>query len=76
MSNIIHLEEILFAKAVVREVPNAVKALDKCLELCYPNDKYFDIAKVILQIQESKLMLELTLEAYKMVLKENGVKSE
>jgi hypothetical protein len=76
MSNLIYLEEIILARKIVREVPDVVKNLDKCIEMLYPNSHYYDIAKVILEMKDSKLMLEVTLEAYKIVLEQNGVKSE
>lgn len=76
MSNVVYLEEIIFARQVVREAPGAIIALDNCLNLLYNHGIFFDVAKSIQQIEESKLMLELILETYKIVLEENGVKSE
>lgn len=76
MSNVVHLEEILLARRIVREVPDVVKNLDKCIDLLYNSSHYYDVAKVILEMKDSKLMLEVTLEAYKIVLEQNGVKSE
>lgn len=76
MSNVVYLEEIILARQVVREAPDAIKALDNCLILLYDSSHFFDVAKSVQQIEESKLMLELILETYKIVLDENGVKSE
>lgn len=77
MSNIIHLDEIRLAKKIVKDVPNIINNLDKCLNLVYPySSEYIDAHNVMQQILDSRLMLEIIYEAYKIVLEEHGVKSD
>lgn len=73
-SNIVNLDEIRFAKKVVKDIPNIVKNLDKCIELLYNYSEYEDISKVLSEIYISKVMLSIVYEAYIIVLEENGVK--
>lgn len=74
MSNIINLEEIILAKKVVKDFPEAIQNLDICINLIYNKKEYYDISKVIQQIEESKFMMELILEVNKVKLGE--LKSE
>lgn len=74
MSKIIHLEEILLARRVVRDYPGAIQKLDNCIKMLYDNKEYIDIATSINQLRESKYMMEITLEVYTEYLK--GTKSE
>lgn len=69
MSKIIHLEEIVLARRVVRDYPGAIQKLDNCLNLLYDSKEYIDIATSINQLRESKYMMELTLEVYTEFLK-------
>lgn len=73
-NNIVNLDEIRFAKKVVKDIPNVVKNLDKCIELLYNYSEYEDISKVLSEIYISKIMLSIFYEAYIIVLEENGVK--
>lgn len=74
MSKIIHLDEVRLAKKIVREVPAALKALDKMYELCYPHEEFLDMAFLINEMIDARIMLELHLETSKEFLKKNGVK--
>ena len=76
MSNVVYIEELILARQVVREAPEAIKALDNSLILLYNHSHLFDVAKAVYQLEDSKLMLEMILETYKLVLEQNGVKSE
>jgi hypothetical protein len=66
---LVHLEEIAHATKIVQNYPNAIQKLDNCLNLLYNVDKCEDIINVIAQINESKWMMQITLEVYTEVLK-------
>lgn len=74
MSKIINFEEIKLAKRVVKDFPGAIQKLDICLNMLYDNKEYFDIANVIQQMEESKYLMELTLDVYSQILE--GKKNE
>ncbi|HEU0125427.1 MAG TPA: hypothetical protein VFQ56_03895 [Flavobacterium sp.] len=74
MSNIINFEEIKLAKKVVKEVPEIVNNIDKCINLLYNSREYADVTYSLQQLNESKIMLQIYLETYKLVLEQNGVK--
>lgn len=76
MSNLVHLEEIKLAIKIVQDFPGLLIKLDNCSAILYNGKDYIDITKVLRQIDESKYMMELILEAYKQVLDQNGVISE
>lgn len=71
---LINLDEVRLAKKIVREIPGALIALDKCYQLVYSYGNYTDIAAVINEMIEARIMLELYLEVYTRFLQENGVK--
>ena len=66
---VINLEEMILARKVVDDFPELIKDLDKCSEILYNNKTYLDIAKVLKQIEEAKIMLDLQLKVYTEVLK-------
>lgn len=67
--NIINLDEIRLAKKVVKEYPEAIKKLDIIYQMLYNSAEFMDIAKILDQVEESKYMMELTLEVYSAILK-------
>lgn len=69
MSKLIHLEEIVLARRVVRDYPAAIQKLGNCINMLYSDKEYIDIATSINQLRESKYMMELTLEVYSEYLK-------
>lgn len=69
MDNIIHLEELILAKKVCEDFPGAIRKIDICHDQLYNYKEYIDIMRVIRQLEESKYMMELTLEVYTEVLK-------
>lgn len=69
MSNLVHLEEIAHATKIAQNYPNAIQKLDNCLVILYNLETCEDITKVIAQIEESKCMMQITLEVYTEVLK-------
>lgn len=70
MSKIIYLEEIALAKKVTKEFPQAIQTLDKCYNLLYNNKDYIDIARVLREIENSKINMELILQLYTQYLQE------
>lgn len=70
MKKIIHLEEFVFAKKVTTDFPDVIKTIDNCYQQLYNYKEYIDVSKIIQQLDESKCMMELTLEIYIQVLKE------
>ncbi len=74
MSKIIHIEEIVLARRVVKDYPGAIQKLDNCINMLYADKEYIDIATSINQLRESKYMMELTLEVYTEYLE--GLKNE
>lgn len=75
MSKIYNLEEYAFAKKIVSDVPEALKNIDKCINLLYDHQEYIDVARALQQLDESRVMLELILETYTQVLSK-GAKRE
>ena len=73
MNKIHNLEEYAFAKKIVNEVPNILKEVDKCHELLYTHKDYIDVAKVLQQLEEAKIMLELTLDVYTQILEKGAI---
>lgn len=73
---VINLEEIILAKKVVSEVPRVLASLDKAYELLYTSKDYIDIARVLNEIEDAQIMLDLILKVYTQVLKDKGVPSE
>lgn len=74
MTKIIHLEELRLAKKIVREVPDVLIALDKAYQLLYNKDEFIDIAHLINEMIDARIMLEMHLEVSKEYLRKNGVK--
>lgn len=74
MSKVINLEELRLAKKIVRDIPGALIALDKCYELCYPHEEFLDMAHLINELIDARIMLEMHLNVSKEYLKKNGVK--
>ena len=72
-NNIINLDEIRYAKKVIKDIPEILKILDKFNRMLYNYNEYSDVNIILEESSTSKLMLELILDAYKLVLKENGV---
>lgn len=70
MTNLIHLEELLYAKKVTNDFPDAIKKIDICYKELYNYKDYIDINVILKQLEESKCMMELTLHVYTKVLKE------
>lgn len=68
--SVINLEEIILARRVVKDFPEAIQKLDTCINLIYNLKEYYDIAKVIQQAEESKIMMQLILEVNKVKLEE------
>lgn len=73
MSKIHNLEEYMFAKKIVGEVPQVLNALDKCRELLYDHKQYRDVTNIIQEIEEVKMILGLSLEVYTEVLKKGAI---
>lgn len=65
MNNLVYLDEYVLAKKVTKEVPELLKLLDKSRQMLYVYRNYLDVAKIIYQIEESYMILELTHNVYK-----------
>lgn len=58
------------------DFPICIKELDKCLELLYKYEAYYEIAICAQQLFESKILMQLTLEAYTELMQRNEIKVE
>lgn len=70
MSNVINFEEIKLAKQIVADFPQLIENLDKCTNLLYNGRAYYDVALVLNQIRDSKVMMEVLLNGYTQVLQQ------
>lgn len=72
MSNLIHLEELILAKKVTADFPDVIKKIDIYYQQLYNYNEYIDVVRILRQLEESKYMMELTLEVYSQILKNIG----
>lgn len=73
MSKVHNLEELQFALRVSKDFPEAIKRIDNCQSLLYDYREYIDIAKILQQLEESKILMEVTYEVYKQIAAKKGV---
>lgn len=76
MSKTYNLLEYQLAQKIVKEVPDAVKTIDKCIKMLDNHKDYVDVLLAIKTLEDSKLLLELTLDRYSYVANRKGRNNE
>lgn len=76
MSKIHNLYEYQLALKIVKEVPEALKTIDKCIEMLDNHKDYVDVLLALRTLEDSKLLLELTLDRYEYVVNKKGKNNE